>query len=96
MISECRYNGKCRIIGAFSPRECDGCGLITTLSAVGTTHEKCGCFAPMPDVGALLAIADEMDSYTRCADDERCGRMMPPLKIHEYARRIREACGATP
>ncbi|MDO4428543.1 MAG: hypothetical protein Q4B91_03425 [Atopobiaceae bacterium] len=45
------------------------------------------------DSVALLALADEMDSYTRCRDDYRCGRQMPPLTIHDYARRIREACG---
>ena len=45
------------------------------------------------DHEALLAIADEMDIYTRCPDDDRCGKQMPPLVIHYFARRIREACG---
>lgn len=44
------------------------------------------------DRDALLALADEMDAYTKC-DDERCGEMMPPNVIHDYARRIREALG---
>lgn len=48
---------------------------------------------PDCDREALLALADEMDAYTRCSDDNRCGRQMPPLAIHEFATRIREACG---
>lgn len=47
------------------------------------------------DHEALLAIADEMDIYTRCPDDDRCGKQMPPLVIHYFAHRIREACGET-
>ena len=43
---------------------------------------------------ALLALTEEMDAYTKC-DDERCGEMMPPKDIHDYARRIREAMGET-
>lgn len=44
------------------------------------------------DRNALLALADEMDAYTKC-DDERCGREMPPRVIHDFARRIRKALG---
>ena len=44
------------------------------------------------DRDALLALADEMDAYTKC-DDERCGREMPPRVIHDFASRIREALG---
>lgn len=44
------------------------------------------------DRDALLALADEMDAYTKC-DDERCGREMPPRVIHDFARRIRKALG---
>lgn len=44
------------------------------------------------DRDSLLALADEMDAYTKC-DDERCGREMPPRVIHDFARRIREALG---
>ena len=50
--------------------------------------------APAVDRDALLALADEMDAYTKC-DDERCGREMPPRVIHGFARRIREALGVT-
>lgn len=47
---------------------------------------------PSCDRDALLALADEMDAYTKC-DDERCGREMPPRVIHDFARRIRKALG---
>lgn len=52
-------------------------------------------FVPKPTIDreALLALADELDAYTKC-DDERCGREMPPRVIHDFARRIREALGA--
>lgn len=44
------------------------------------------------DRDALLALSEEMDAYPGC-DDARCGREMPPLTIHGFARRIREALG---
>lgn len=44
------------------------------------------------NIDALLALADEMDAYTKC-DDERCGREMPPRVIHDFASRIREDLG---
>lgn len=46
------------------------------------------------DRDTLLALTDEMDAYTEC-DDERCGKEMPPSTIHDFARRIREALGAS-
>lgn len=45
------------------------------------------------DRDALLALADEMDAYTCCPDDDRCGKQMPPSTVHGFARRIREALG---
>lgn len=53
---------------------------------------KQGESGPTYDHYALLALADEMDAYTKC-DDERCGREMPPRVIHDFASRIREALG---
>ncbi|HIZ18466.1 MAG TPA: hypothetical protein IAA22_05105 [Candidatus Olsenella stercoravium] len=44
------------------------------------------------DRDALLALADEMDAYTKC-DDERCGKLAPPRVIHDFARLIRDALG---
>lgn len=51
------------------------------------------CDDALVDLRAVLAIADEMDAFPDCPDDPRCGRQMPPLTIHEFARRIRAACG---
>lgn len=48
---------------------------------------------PRCDREALLALADEMDSYTCCPDGDRCGKQMPPSTVHDYARRIRDALG---
>lgn len=45
------------------------------------------------DRDTLLALADEMDAYTRCPDDDRCGIQMPPFTVHNFARRIRAALG---
>lgn len=45
------------------------------------------------DRDALLALADEMDIFTSC-DDPRCGKVMPPLTVHDFARRVRALCGA--
>lgn len=47
---------------------------------------------PTCDCDALLALADELDAFPKC-DDERCGKDMPPRVIHDFSRRIREACG---
>lgn len=60
---------------------------------VGIAHRLADLIEPSCDRAALLALADEMDAYTHCSDDDRCGKQMPPLVIHEFARRIREACG---
>lgn len=79
---ECRYYGKCA-------GNCDGRGLVL---GFGNETYDCDYFSQLPDVDALLALADEMDAYTGC-DDERCGREMPPRVIHDFARRIRETCG---
>ena len=54
--------------------------------------EICSTYQHRCDRDALLALADEMDAYTKC-DDERCGREMPPRVIHDFASRIREALG---
>ena len=47
---------------------------------------------PTVDRDALLKIADEMDEFPDCGDI-RCGKEMPPLLVHRFACRIREACG---
>ena len=66
----------------------------TTDTTKDTTKSQTISLSPsLCDRDALLAIADEMDIYTRCPDDDRCGKQMPPLVIHYFTHRIREACG---
>lgn len=75
-------------------RECRFFPWCSYIEDHGCAKDSCRHYQPMPDVVALLALPDEMDAYTRC-DDERCGREMPPRVIHDFARRIREACGVS-
>ena len=82
-MCECRYYGKCA-------GTCDGRGLCV---GFGNETYDCDAFEPMPDVEALLAIADYMDAYPGVPDDIRCGNQMSPLEIHKLARRIRGAVG---
>lgn len=52
----------------------------------GADGTRCADYAPMPDVEALLALAEEMSM------DGMDGFLIP---MSEYARRIREALGVT-
>ena len=72
-MAECRYYGMCaRRTGSRNlPRSCDA--------------RNCWMFRPMPDVKALLALADDVDSD---ADNGMGGTF-----LRYYARCIREACG---
>ena len=79
-MAECRYFPECQ--------RCNEVGDLWIPCTGGADGIQCGAYEPMPDVGALLALADEMDAYTEC-DDERCGKEMPPGDIHDFARRIR-------
>ena len=56
----------------------------------GCTKDSCRRHQPMPDVDALLTLADEIefDGAEALDDEDWC----KPLLV-EYARRIREACG---
>lgn len=81
-MAECRYKGQCRIEYDTDFDVCYPC--------VGDGNEACVSYEPMPDVKALLALADEMefDGAGALDDEDWC----KPLLV-EYARRIREACG---
>ena len=94
-MAECRFYGECRLCGGLSPRECDGKGMITTLSAVGYVNGRCGRFSPMPDKESLLALTEEMVEMFRIGaftgegiDKSWCREL-----YDKYARRIREASG---
>lgn len=68
MIS-CRYFPECQ--------RCNEVGDSWIPCSGGSDGIQCDAYEPMPDVDALLALADECDS----------------VHMHKVARRIREACG---
>lgn len=74
-MTECRYYEMCaRRAGSRDlPRSCDA--------------RHCWMFRPMPDVDALLRIADELENEG--LEGWACG----PLNVGEYASKIREALG---
>lgn len=86
-MAECRFHGECRLIGGLTPRQCDGKGFITTLSAVGYVYGKCPRFEPIPDAGALLKLAGEMGERRRWC----CGADAVHAKA--CSNRIKKACG---
>ena len=80
-MAECRYYGMCaRRTGSRNlPRSCDA--------------RNCWMFRPMPNVDALLALAEEMQGY---ADGAASGDGFPYVNagsLWSYADRIREECG---
>lgn len=80
-MAECRYYGKCA--GA-----CDGHGLCVSFR--NATYE-CEDIEPMPDVDALLALAEEMERSARESDAYFAG--IYPEDVIGYACRIRDALG---
>lgn len=92
-MAECRFYGECRLCGGLSPRECDGKGMITTLSAVGYVYNKCGSFSPMPDRDALLGLAEEMQGHADAAASADGYPYVNAGDLWAYADKIREACG---
>ncbi|OUP10983.1 hypothetical protein [Collinsella sp. An2] len=85
-MAECRFHGECRLCGGLAPRECDGRGMVTTLSAVGYVYDRCSRFEPMPDRDALLKIADECIGFGL---NEHCARSVLKGVGHD----IRKALG---
>ena len=96
-MAECRFYGECRLAGGLAPRQCDGKGMITTLSAVGYVNDRCTRFSPMPDTDALLKLNEGMLDAFRVG--ARSGEGIDHAWCRElyddYARRIREACGVS-
>ena len=69
-------------------RECRFYPWCSYIEDHGCTKDSCRHYQPMPDVGALLALADEMDhtdSEVGWTDDA----------LPHFARRIREALGVS-
>lgn len=80
---ECRYSPECRLRVDRPDHPC--VGLIGEL--------ECGAYQPMPDVNALLVLADELqfEQPMGRTDYETTCKLMDAMD--EAARRIREALG---
>lgn len=84
-MAECRYFPECQ--------RCNEVGDSWLPCAGGADGTRCKGYEPMPDVEALLALADEMQGY---ADGAASGDGFPYVNagsLWSYADRIREACG---
>ena len=83
-MAECRYFPECQ--------RCNEVGDSWLPCAGGADGIRCKGYEPMPDVGALLALADEFD-----AEYAERSREMGLRELSEkgttVSRRIREACG---
>lgn len=74
-MTECRYITMC--VRRWSPR-IGPCG-----------EDRCWMYRPMPDVKALVEVADELEGEG--LDFWASG----PVNVGEYARRIRKALGVS-
>lgn len=89
-MAECRYFPECQ--------RCNEAGDSWLPCAGGADGIRCKGYEPMPDVDALLALADEME---RVAPDyllwEVCEGTERSItdEVADFARRIREALGVT-
>ena len=70
---DCRYNDLC-VLRMYS-------------HAVACGGKSCWSYRPMPDVKALVELADELEG------EGLDGWASGPVNVGRYARRIREACG---
>ena len=82
-MCECRYYGKCA-------GNCDGHGLVL---GFGNETYDCDYFSPLPDVDALLALADEMDEVAQRR--RSMGYEGFAIGDEDRASRIREALGVS-
>ena len=74
-------------------RECRFYPWCSYIEDHGCTKDSCRHYQPMPDVAALLALADEMGHPIRQAVWNQTAGVRREHIMAEYARRIREACG---
>lgn len=72
-------------------RECRFYPWCSYIEDHGCTKDSCRHYQPMPDVGALLALADEMDEVAQRR--RSMGYEGFAIGDEDRARRIREACG---
>ena len=80
-MAECRYFPECQ--------RCNEVGDSWLPCAGGADGIRCKGYEPMPDVKALLALAEECD---RMRDD---GLPIGSYEVYRISRRIREALGAS-
>ena len=91
----CRYYGNCALRCPGSAATCDGAGHVLV---AGTDMYDCDTYEPMPDVDALLRIAQVLESADRsecegCVlEDSGCYLCAAGVE-HEIAERIRQAIG---
>ena len=74
-------------------RECRFYPWCSYIEDHGCTKDSCRRYQPMPDVGALLALADEMYGRLDEYDVGLHGGIYMANEMRKCARRIREACG---
>lgn len=84
-MCECRYYGKCA-------GTCDGHGLCV---GFGNETYDCDCFSPLPDVDALLTMADEIEDAVRNTNKTTDLAVRFAEIIYTIAKEIRSACGKT-
>ena len=80
-MAKCRYFPECQ--------RCNEVGDSWIPCMGGSDGTRCEGYEPMPDVKALLSLADEIEDndVTYCVSTQ--------YVLDDYARRIREACGET-
>ena len=76
-------------------RECRFYQWCSYIEDHGCTKDSCRHYQPMPDVGALLALAEDVADSAAMATvmDASEGAKMLAEMLLDIARRIREACG---
>lgn len=86
-MADCRYFPECQ--------RCNEVGDSWIPCSGGSDGIQCDAYEPMPDVGALLALAEEMVEMFRIGafTGEGIDRSWCRELYDKYARRIREACG---
>ena len=82
-MCECRYYGKCA-------GNCDSRGLVL---GFGNETYDCDCFSPLPDVDALLTMADEIEDAVRNTNKTTDLAVRFAEIIYTIAKEIRSACG---
>ena len=70
-------------------RECKFSPWCSYIEDHGCTKDSCRHYQPIPDVDALLALAEDVDG---AADDSGGFEPLAGM-LRDIARRIREACG---